>query len=81
MNNESTLKNIGKTVNKIMTAVGKGTTKIIIHELNNQRQRSLVKNCFSEDRFKKIVSMAKLKKEYPILYAEVKKELGKGKNE
>ena len=73
--NKSVLRDIGKTVNKIMTAVGKGTTKIIIHELNNQRQRSLVKNCFSEDKFKKIMALAKLKQEFPELYTEVKKEL------
>lgn len=72
---KSVLRDIGKTVNKIMAAVGKGTAKIIIHELNSQRQRTLVKNCFSEDKFKKIMALAKLKKEYPILYAEVKKEL------
>ena len=58
-----------------MTSVGRGTAKVIIHELNNQRQRTLVRNCFSEDKFKKIMSMAKLRKEFPELYAEVQKEL------
>ena len=71
----SVLKDIGKTVNKIMASVGKGAVKIIGDELKNQRQRTLVSNCFSEDRFKKIMAMAKLKKEYPELYAEVKREL------
>ena len=73
--NKSVLRDIGKTVNKIMTSVGRGTAKVIIHELNNQRQRTLVRNCFSEDKFKKIMSMAKLRKEFPELYAEVQKEL------
>ena len=74
--NNSVLKDIGKTVNKIMTAVGKGTVKIIGDGLKHQREITLVKNCFSEDRYKKIMALANLKKEYPELYAEVKKELG-----
>lgn len=76
-NSKSALKTIGKTVNKIMGAVGKGAVKIIGDELKNQRQRTLVKNCFSEDRYKKIIALAKLKKEYPEGYEEVKKELGR----
>ena len=79
MNNKkeekSVLRDIGKTVNKIMTSVGKETAKIIGFELEKQRQGALVKACFGEDKYKKIMALAKLRKEFPELYAEVKKEL------
>ena len=75
--NKSVLRDIGKTVNKIMFAIGKGTVKIIGTELKHQRQKTLITNCFSEDRVKKVLALSKLKKEFPEAYTEVKKELGK----
>jgi len=58
-----------------MTTVGKKTVEVIKTELGNHRQKTLIHDCFSEDKFKKIMALAKLRKEFPELYAEVKKEM------
>ena len=62
-------------INKVMTTVGKKTVEVIKTELGNHRQKTLIHDCFSGDKVKKILALSKLKKEYPETYSEVKKEM------
>lgn len=70
-----TLKDIVKSVNKVMATLGKKTVEFVGSELKRHRLRNLIRECFSEDKATKFLALAKLKKEFPEAYKEVKKEM------
>ena len=69
------LKGIGKSVNRVMTALGKKTAEVLKNEFKTHRYKNLIRQAFSEDKVTKVIALAKLKKEFPEAYTEVKKEM------